>query len=87
MTVRVNWGERSEPCIGKVNANCVCMFISHQPTGRIAHAQKLARHMFERQELERHRRARETAEQHEIRLARRREQYRTRRLARTFCME
>ena len=41
-----NWGERSEPRIGEVNANSVCMFICHQPTGRIAHAQKLAKHML-----------------------------------------
>ena len=40
-----------------------------------------------RRELERQRRARETAEQREIRLARRREQYRARRLAPTFCMK
>ena len=44
-----NWGERSEPRIGEVNANSVCMYVidrpTDRPTGRIAHAQKHAKHM------------------------------------------
>ena len=53
-----NWGERSEPCTSEVNANSVCMsstdrpqcqlclYVCHRPTGRIAHAQKHAKHMY-----------------------------------------
>ena len=41
----VYWGERSEPRIGEVNANSVCLYVCHRPTGRIAHAQKLAKHV------------------------------------------
>ena len=41
-----NWGERSEPRIGEVNANSVCMYVIDRPTGRIAHAQKHAKHML-----------------------------------------
>ncbi len=44
------WGERSEPCTSEVHANSVCMsstdlYVCHRPTGRIAHAQKHAKHM------------------------------------------
>ena len=34
------------PSISEVNANSVCLFICRQPTGLLAHAQKLAKHMF-----------------------------------------
>ena len=59
-----HWSERSEPRIGEVNANCVwmyvCLYVINRPVDiylftsrpayiRIAHAQKLARHMFVRQ--------------------------------------
>ena len=45
--VKLNWGERSEPRIGEVNANCVCMYVCLYVINRphtLAHAQKLARH-------------------------------------------
>ena len=45
-----NWGERSEPRIGEVNANSVCLYVcvssTDRPVGRIAHAQKQAKHML-----------------------------------------
>ena len=46
------WGERSEPRIGEVNANSVCLYVcvrvssTDRPVGRIAHAQKHAKHML-----------------------------------------
>ena len=81
----------------------VYLYVINQPVAHVQHSctfgkvdlhqmdeqdsQEREERLRRRQELERQRRARETAEQREIRLARRREQYRARRLARTFCMK
>ena len=40
IVTKAYWGERSEPCTGEVNANCVYMFVYMSSTGwSIAHAQ------------------------------------------------